>query len=80
MAAVYIGFFEMGIAFLLWSTALRRTERIARIGNLIFLSPVLSLFLIALVLGEAIHPSTLTGLALIVPATIWQQSGVRSSS
>jgi drug/metabolite transporter (DMT)-like permease len=73
-AAVYIGVFEMGFAFVLWSSALKLTKQVARIGNLIFLSPILSLVLISNVLGEAIHTSTLVGLALILPATLWQQS------
>jgi drug/metabolite transporter (DMT)-like permease len=72
-AAVYVGMFEMGITFVLWSMALQNTSRIARISNLIFLAPFLSLFLIQGVLNEAIHGSTLVGLLLIVPAAMYQQ-------
>lgn len=71
--AAYIGLFEMGITFVLWSSALRLSSSVSRIGNLIFLSPLLSLVLIATVLGEAIHPATLAGLALIIPAILLQQ-------
>ena len=46
----------------------------SRVGNLIFLAPMLSLVFIALVLGEAIHPATLVGLALIVPGVLLQHS------
>jgi drug/metabolite transporter (DMT)-like permease len=77
-AAVYVGLFEMGLAFVLWSLALRLTSRVARVGNLIFLAPLLSLILISSVLVEPIHVSTLVGLALILPATLWQQ--MRSGS
>lgn len=73
LAAVYVGVFEMGLAFVLWSTALRLTRRVARISTLIFLSPLLSLVFIYGVLGEPIHVSTLWGLTLILPATLWQQ-------
>ncbi|WP_439106282.1 DMT family transporter [Congregibacter sp.] len=72
-SAVYVGLFEMGFTWLLWSTALRAASNVSRVGNLIFLSPMLSLVFIALILGEAIHPATLIGLALIVPGVILQQ-------
>lgn len=76
-AAVYVGFFEMGFTWLLWSSALRLAANVSRVGNLIFLSPLLSLVFIALILGETIHPATLLGLALIVPGIILQQRGAR---
>ena len=73
-AAVYAGLFDMGIAFLLWSAALRSASRVSRISSLIFLAPFLSLVFIRGILGEAIHPATLIGLCLIVPAALYQQS------
>jgi drug/metabolite transporter (DMT)-like permease len=73
-AALYVGLFEMGITFALWSTALRLASNVSRVGNLIFLSPILSLVFIATILGEAIHPATLVGLALIIPGVLLQQS------
>jgi drug/metabolite transporter (DMT)-like permease len=72
-SAVYVGLFEMGITFALWSTALRLSSSVARVGNLIFLSPILSLVFIATILGETIHPATLVGLALIIPGVLLQQ-------
>ena len=72
-AAVYLGLFEMGVTFMLWSAALRTATRVALVGNLIFLSPFLSLVFIQAVLGEDIHPATLVGLCLIVPAALYQQ-------
>lgn len=73
IGAAYIGLFEMGITFVIWLTALRTAHNIARISNLIFLSPFLSLVLIALVLGETIVPATITGLTLILSGTLIQQ-------
>lgn len=73
LAASYVGAFEMGITFLLWSAALNQAENVSRVANLIFLAPVFSLILIQTVLGEAIHPATLIGFACIVPAVIYQQ-------
>ncbi|MEM0954207.1 MAG: DMT family transporter [Pseudomonadota bacterium] len=73
MAAVYVGLFEMGVTFMLWAAALRAATRVALVGNLIFLSPFLSLVFIHVILGEHVHPATLLGLALIVPAALYQQ-------
>jgi len=65
-AACYVGVFEMGVSFVLWLLAMRLTTSTARIGNLIFLSPFLSLVLIHFVLGEVIHATTYLGLVLIL--------------
>ncbi|WP_330926719.1 DMT family transporter [Candidatus Sororendozoicomonas aggregata] len=71
--AIYVGLFEMGITFVLWLTALKKATHIARISNLIFISPFLSLLFISWVLGESIAPSTFIGLIIIVVAVIVQQ-------
>lgn len=73
--AVYIGVFEMGLAFVLWLLALKNAENTARVSNLIFIAPFISLYLIATVLGEAIHPSVFVGLVLILAGLIVQQLG-----
>jgi len=65
-AAVYIGFFEMGVTFIVWLKAIQLSERTDKISNLIYLTPVLSLFFIHFVLGEAIFYTTYIGLALIL--------------
>lgn len=77
LAAAYVGAFEMGIAFVLWLMALKLTTSAARIGNLIFFSPFLSLVFISLILGEQILPTTLAGLGLIVLGNVLQQRAVR---
>ena len=64
--AAYIGTFEMGIAFVAWLRALKLSRTTAQVGQLIYLTPFLSLLLISLFVGEPIYPSTLAGLALIV--------------
>ena len=63
---LWIGLIEMGIAFLLWHYAISNTTNVARIGQLIFISPFFSLILIHFVLGEKIHESTILALMLIV--------------
>lgn len=62
----WVGLVEMGVTFLLWQRALRLTASAGRIGQLIFLSPFLSMILIGMVLGEDIHATSLAGLAIIV--------------
>jgi drug/metabolite transporter (DMT)-like permease len=74
-AAVYVGVVEMGLGFVLWLTALKMSETTARVANLIFISPFLSLVFIQFVLGERIVPGTLVGLVLIVGGLVWQQRG-----
>lgn len=69
-AAVYVGFFEMGITFIFWLKALKLSESSARVANLIYLSPFLSLIFIRNFLGEDIRPATILGLALIVAGII----------
>jgi drug/metabolite transporter (DMT)-like permease len=76
LAAAYVGVFEMGVSFVLWLSALRLTTSAARIGNLIFLSPFLSLLLISTVLGESIHATTYAGLVLILGGNLLQKRGV----
>jgi drug/metabolite transporter (DMT)-like permease len=72
-AGVYVGLFEMGIAFLLWLNALRMTQNTLQLSSLIFLAPVISLVLITTVLGEAISIATLIGLGLILVGLAAQQ-------
>ncbi|PWI33177.1 EamA family transporter [Vibrio albus] len=72
-AVSYVGLFEMGITFVLWLTALKSTQNTSRISNLIFVSPFISLFLLAQIIGEVIHPSTIIGLCLIVGGLVIQQ-------
>lgn len=73
LGACYVGIFEMGVTFVLWARALQLTDSTARIANLIFLSPFLSLVFIAVLVGETIHPATVVGLALIVAGLVLQQ-------
>jgi drug/metabolite transporter (DMT)-like permease len=76
-AAMYVGVFEMGIAFVLWSYAMKKAENTSRVSNLIFISPFLSLVFIHFILGEQILSSTYIGLVLIVSGLWLQQKKVR---
>ena len=72
-ALVYIGLFEMGLTFVLWLSALQLATTTARITNLVYLTPFLSLCFLRLVIGEPIHPATAIGLALIVTSLLFQE-------
>ncbi len=71
--AIYIGIFEMGLTFLIWLNALKLSATTAKISNLIYLSPFISLIIIHVVIGEIILLSTIVGLLLIVSGIILQQ-------
>ncbi|NPU85781.1 MAG: DMT family transporter [Syntrophaceae bacterium] len=73
LGACYIGLFEMGITFVLWLKALTLSRSTAQVGNLIYLSPFVSLFFIAVTVGEPILPSTVLGLSFIVAGVVLQQ-------
>jgi len=78
LGAIYVGVFEMGAAFVLWLEALRASEHTARVSQLIFLSPFLSLVFIRLGLGEPIVRSTYVGLGLILMG-LMVQKGAKAS-
>ncbi|MFW5488379.1 MAG: DMT family transporter [Desulfovibrio sp.] len=71
--AVYVGVFEMGITFVAWLTALKNSDNASKVGNLIFISPFLSLVFISLFVGETILPSTFAGLGLIMLGLVVQK-------
>lgn len=69
----YIGVFEMGITFVLWLHAMRLSTNTAKIANLIFISPFLSLLLISFLVKEKILFSTFVGLVFIIMGLLLQQ-------
>lgn len=71
--AAYIGIFEMGITFVFWLKALEYSATTAKVSNLIYLSPFISLLIIHFAVGETILLSTIAGLALIVGGILLQQ-------
>ena len=73
LGAAYVGTFEMGACFVLWLMAMKLTDNTARISNLIFLSPFLSLVFIHFLLGEEILAATFIGLVLIVAGLLCQR-------
>jgi drug/metabolite transporter (DMT)-like permease len=71
--SLYIGIFEMGLTFVLWLTALKLSTHTARVSNLVFISPFISLLLVSFFVGEKILPSTVIGLVIIVAGIVLQQ-------
>ncbi len=72
LGAAYIGFFEMGVAFVFWLKALKYTNNTAKIANLIFIAPFASLIFIYFLVGEKIYLSTITGLVLVMTGLVIQ--------
>ncbi len=73
LGGIYIGIFEMSLAFLCWSIALKSTDNAATVSNLVFLSPFLSLQMIQLILGETVFFTTYAGLVVIIAGLLYQQ-------
>lgn len=69
-AGVYIGLCEMGIPFICFGLAIRKTDNPALINQMCYLAPFLSLFIISVILREPILTSTYIGLALIIGGLI----------
>ena len=84
LGAAYIGFFEMGITFALWLTAMKYAAlpdggSTVRIANLIFLSPFVSLIFIHFLVGEEILPATIMGLGFIIAGNALMQYNPKKS-
>lgn len=71
-SSVYIGIFEMGLTFWLWLMAMRHATTNALIGNLVYLTPFISLIFVHFILGEPVYYTTPVGLMLIVGGIIYQ--------
>lgn len=78
LGGIYIGLFEMGVAFVLWMKAMQLTDTPIRVSSLIFLAPPLSLVFIATVLGESVATSTLVGLVFILVGLGGQQVAINN--
>ncbi len=69
---IYIGLFEIGITFIIWLKALSLSRTTAKVSNLIFLAPFLSLFIISKIVKERILLSSIIGLFFIISGIIIQ--------
>jgi len=65
-ASVYIGIFEMGVTFFFWLKALQMASTTAKVSNLVYLAPFISLFLVHFILHEPVYYTTPVGLIFII--------------
>ncbi len=72
-AVIFTGVFEVGITYVLWLKAMNLTTSNAKIGNLVFFTPFLSLVFIHFILKETIYITTFIGLIFIVAGVLIQQ-------
>lgn len=71
--SAYVGLFEMGITYVLWLKALQLSATTAKVSNLVYISPFLSLVFVSIAVGETIYLYTIGGLALIVGGIVLQR-------
>ena len=72
-AVIYTGIFEVGITYIIWLKAMNLTTSNAKIGNVAFFTPFLSLIFIHFVLKETIYITTFIGLLFIITGVLVQQ-------
>lgn len=77
LSGMYVGAFEMGVPFICFGLAIRKTTNPALINQLCYLSPFLSLFFVSTVLGEPIVSTTYIGLILIVSGIVFNEYAVK---
>lgn len=68
-AAIYLGCIPLGLSFFLWNRAVTRGNMVV-IGFLSYLTPPLSVLLVALIHGTAVSSQVLLGMAIIIAASI----------
>ena len=71
--SLYVGLFEMGLTYVLWLKALQLSSTTAKVSNLVYISPFLSLMFVSLTVGETIYLYTIGGLVLIVGGIVLQR-------
>jgi len=72
IGVAYVGVFEMGVTFFLWMKALSLSKTTAKVSNLIYFAPFLSLIIVNLTIGEEIKTATIVGLVLIIGGILMQ--------
>ncbi len=71
----WLGVMVDGLPYLLWAVALNGAEDTARIANLAYLTPILTVLLSSLALGERLSPAYLAALLLILAGIRIQNLG-----
>jgi drug/metabolite transporter (DMT)-like permease len=71
----WLGVMVDGLPYLMWAVALNGAEDTARIANLAYLTPILSVLFSAVTLGESLSPAYLIALGLILAGILVQILG-----
>ena len=72
LGMLWLGIVVNAVAYLLWALALRGVENTAKIANIAYLTPFLSLVVSALVLKEKIDIRAFIALIFIVGGILFQ--------
>ena len=75
---VWLGVIVNAVAYLLWAIALKRSEDSAKISNLAYLVPFLSIIISAIVLKEQITINAVFALILIAGGILLQSVNIKS--
>jgi drug/metabolite transporter (DMT)-like permease len=75
-ASVYVGIFEMGITFFFWLRALQMASTTAKVTNLVYLAPFLSLVFVHYILHEPVYYTTPVGLVFIIIGILVQTAKI----
>ena len=78
IASVYVGIFEMGITFFFWLKALQMASTTAKVSNLVYLAPFLSLVFVHYILHEPVYYTTPLGLVMIISGIFIQNKRSKS--
>jgi drug/metabolite transporter (DMT)-like permease len=70
----------MGITFFFWLKALQLASTTAKVSNLVYLSPFLSLFLVHFILHEPVYYTTPIGLVFIIAGIFVQTHRSKTSA
>ena len=73
LGAAYVGLFEMSLTYVVWLAALSRARTTAEVSSMIYLTPFLSLLVIAVSVGERISPWTVAGLVLVIAGIVLER-------
>jgi drug/metabolite transporter (DMT)-like permease len=70
--SIYVGIFEMGLTFFFWLKALQMASTTAKVSNLVYLAPFISLIFVHYILHEPVYYTTPVGLVFIITGILVQ--------
>lgn len=79
LGILWFGIFTSGLAYVFWFLALKYGDT-AKMSNIIFLTPFISLLFIYFLIGEKIYYSSILGLIIIVGGIVIQSTSISKRS